>query len=69
MLTGTGFKLVTGSMEIDVSDRQESTISNMRKWRKVRNCQEPREYMVVYSVVFSAHGKVRMTNTEGGGVL
>ena len=25
--------------------------------------------MTVQSVVFGAHGKVRMTNTEGGGVL
>ena len=25
--------------------------------------------MAVYSVMFSAHGKVRMTNTEGGAVL
>ena len=25
--------------------------------------------MVVYSVVFNAHGKARVTSTEGGGVL
>ena len=25
--------------------------------------------MAVYSMVFGAHGKVRMTSTEGGGVL
>ena len=25
--------------------------------------------MAVYSVVFSAHGKVRITSIEGGGVL
>ena len=30
---------------------------------------EQREYMAVYSVVFGAHGKVRVTSTEGGGVL
>ena len=58
MLTSTRFKLVTGSMQIDVSDRQESAISNLRKWRKVWNCQEPREYMAVYSVVFSTHDKI-----------
>ena len=58
VLTSTGFKLVTGPMEIDVSDKQESAISNLRKLRKVWNCQEPREYMIVYSVVFSTHGKI-----------
>lgn len=33
------------------------------------NCHKQREYMPVYYVVFSAHGEVRMTSTEGGGVL
>ena len=35
VLTSTRFKLVTGSMKIDISDRQESAIGNLRKWWKV----------------------------------
>ena len=58
VLMSTRFKLVTGSMDIDVSDRHESAISNLRKWRKVWDCQELKKYMAVYSVVFSTHGKI-----------
>jgi hypothetical protein len=67
MLTSTRFKLVNGSIGagrwIGV-DHGES-----EKVAESLDLSKQREYMAVYSVVFGAHGKVRMTNTEGGGVL
>ena len=40
-----------------------------KKVVEIMKCQKLEEHMAVYSVVFSAHDKVRMTSTEGGGVL
>ena len=44
-------------------DGHELTMENLRKWQEVWNCQN-RKYMAVYSVVFSAQGKVRMTRQK-----
>ena len=67
VLTSTRFKLVTGSIGAGRWTRDDHGESEKVAGRLELSKQ--REYMAVYSVVFSAHGKVRMTNTEGGGVL
>ncbi|KAF7104605.1 hypothetical protein CFC21_105496 [Triticum aestivum] len=42
-------------------------MENLRKWRRVLNCQKMRQYMAVYSVVFSAHHKVQMIQQKEAG--
>lgn len=46
-------------MRIDYGDMKKAAESS-------RKCQKLGKFIAVYSVMFNAHFKARMTNTEGG---
>jgi hypothetical protein len=47
------------------NDGQESAMGNLRKcFLESLECQRLRKYMTVYSVMFSAHGKVHVTGSR-----